>query len=121
MKVVVTADGQKIDSGVDPHFGRAKWFILVDTESGGYEAVNNKQNLNAVQGAGIQAGQNVVELGAEAVITGNAGPNAFRVLQTAGIKVYLSGSGITVSEAVEQLKAGDLKQVDQANVEGHWI
>lgn len=120
MKVAVTSQGQTMDSMVDARFGRAQWFILVDTESGEHEAMDNKQNLNAAQGAGIQAGQNVVELGAEAVITGNVGPKAFRVLQTAGIKIYLCGSTTTAAEAVEQLKAGDLKEVDQANVEGHW-
>lgn len=120
MKVTITSNGQEMDSEVDPRFGRAKWFILVDTESGEHEAIDNKQNLNAAQGAGIQAGQNVVELGVEAVITGNVGPKAFRVLQAAGIKIYLCGSGTTVAEAIEQLKAGDLKEVDQANVEGHW-
>jgi predicted Fe-Mo cluster-binding NifX family protein len=72
------------------------------------------------QGAGIQAGRNVVELGVQAVITGNVGPKAFRVLQTAGIKMLLCPDGITIEEAVECLKRGDLKQVDQANVEGHW-
>ena len=120
MKIAITSQGQTMDSMVDARFGRAKWFILLDTESEEYEAVDNKQNLNAAQGAGIQAGQNVVELGAEAVITGNVGPKAFRVLQTASIRIYLCGSGATVAETVEQLKAGNLKQVDQANVEGHW-
>jgi len=121
MKVAITSNGQEMDSELDTRFGRAKYFILVDTESGEHEAVDNKQNLNAAQGAGIQAGQNVVELGAEAVLTGNVGPKAFRVLQAADIKIYLCGSVATVAEAVEQLKAGNLKQVDQANVEGHWV
>ncbi|MCD6389946.1 MAG: NifB/NifX family molybdenum-iron cluster-binding protein [Desulfobulbaceae bacterium] len=120
MKIAITSNGQEMGSEVDPRFGRAKWFSLVDTESGEHEAIDNEQNLNAAQGAGIQAGQNVVELGVEAVITGNVGPKAFRVLQSAGIKMYLCGSGVTVSEAVAQFKAGELKQVDQANVEGHW-
>ena len=121
MKVAITANGQKMDSSVDLRFGRAKCLILVDTATDQYEAMDNSQNLNAAQGAGIQAGQNVVNMGAEAVITGNVGPKAFRVLQTAGINTYLCRSATTVAEAVEQLKAGDLKQVDQANVEGHWV
>lgn len=120
MKVAVTSEGKKLDSEIDPRFGRAKYIFLVDTESGEHEIIDNKQNLNAAQGAGIQTGQNVIELNAEAVITGNVGPKAFRVLETAGVKVFLAASGITVAEAVERLKVGDLDQVDQANVEGHW-
>lgn len=121
MRVAITAKGQTRDALVDPRFGRAKYFILVDTATGEHEVTDNSQNLNAAQGAGIQAGQNVAELGADAVITGNVGPKAFRALQTTGIKVFLCGSGTTVAEAVEHLKAGDLQQVDQANVEGHWV
>ncbi|MFC1782395.1 NifB/NifX family molybdenum-iron cluster-binding protein [Planctomycetota bacterium] len=121
MKVAVTSEGQKMNSVIDPRFGRAKYFFLVDTETGEHEVVDNEQNLNAAQGAGIQTGQNVVELRADAVISGNVGPKAFRVLEAAGVKVFLSPPGMSVSEAVECLKAGDLDQINQANVEGHWV
>ena len=120
MKIAVTSSGPEMDSIVDARFGRAKYFTLIDIESGEYEVIDNKQNLNASQGAGIQAGQNVVDLGVEAVITGNVGPKAFRILQAAKIKVLLCKKNITVAEAIDLLKAGDLEQVDQANVEGHW-
>ena len=120
MKVAITANGQEMESSVDLRFGRAKYFILVDTETGEHEVTDNSQNLNAAQGAGIQAGQNVVNMGAEAVITGNVGPKAYRVLEAANIKIFLCGDNTTVTEAVERLKAGELQEVDQANVEGHW-
>ena len=121
MKVAITSQGQAMDSIVDLRFGRAKWFVLADTESGQHEAVTNEQNLNAAQGAGIQAGQNVVRLNAQAVITGNVGPKAFRVLAAAGVKVYLCPDDVTVAQAMDKLKAGDLKEIDEANVEGHWV
>ena len=120
MKVAVTSQGPDVNSAVDPHFGRAKFFIVVDTETGEFSAHDNSQNLNAVQGAGIQAGRNVVDLGVEAVITGNTGPKAFATLQAGGIKVYIGASG-TVAEVVEQFKADKLECVSKANVEGHWM
>jgi len=82
-------------------------------------AHDNSQNLNAAQGAGIQAAETVVRLGAEAVVTGNVGPKAFRALNAAGIKMYLSGEG-SVADAVRKFKAGELKEASTANVEGHW-
>jgi predicted Fe-Mo cluster-binding NifX family protein len=105
---------------VDPRFGRARFFAVVDTETGAFSAADNVQNLNAAQGAGIQAGQNVVELGAGAVITGHVGPKAFATLQAGGVKVYTGADG-TVAEAIEQFKAGQLNESSGADVQGHWV
>lgn len=120
MKVVVTSQGPEMSSPVDPRFGRAQYFLVVDTGSGRFTPHDNAQNLNAPQGAGIQAGRAVVELGVEAVITGNVGPKAFAALEAGGVAVYPGASG-TVSEAVEQFKAGQLQPAGKANVEGHWM
>lgn len=90
MKVAVTSQGQELSSEVDPRFGRAKSLIVVDPETGQFQAHDNTVNLNAVQGAGIQTGKNVANLDVDAVITGNVGPNAFKTLSAANIKVFLS-------------------------------
>ena len=120
MKVVVTAQGNELSSEIDLRFGRAKWLIVIDTETGDFEAHDNVMNLNAAQGAGIQTGQNIANLGADAVITGNVGPNAFKTLNAAAVKIFLAEKQ-TVQEAVESFKAGKLMEVNQANVEGHWV
>lgn len=119
MKVLVTGSGDKLTDPVDPRFGRASRFIVVDMESGLTTVHDNAQNLNAAQGAGIQAAESVARLGAQAVITGNVGPKAFRVLSTAGIKVFLVKEG-SIAEAIEQFKKGELSETKESNVEGHW-
>jgi predicted Fe-Mo cluster-binding NifX family protein len=119
MKIVITAQGTNLDSPVDPRFGRAKHFLLIDTQSMQTTAHNNAQNLNAPQGAGIQAAQAIYNLGAGAVVTGNVGPKAFTTLQAAGVAVYVGASG-TVREATEQFRSGRLQKAERANVEGHW-
>ncbi len=119
MKVAITSQGPNMNSAVDPRFGRAKCFIVADTETGDFTSHDNSQNLNAVQGAGIQAGRNVIDLGAEAVITGNVGPKAFTTLQAGGVKIYVGAAG-SVAEALEKFKAGELECISKANVEGHW-
>ena len=119
MKVVVTSQGNEMNSETDPRFGRAKCFILVDTDTGEHQVVDNTQNLNAAQGAGIQAAQAVAKLKAEAVLTGHCGPKAFQVLNKAGIKIYIGVEG-TVQTAVEKLKAGEYKIAGSPDVEGHW-
>jgi len=119
MKILVTSQGQDLSSAVDPRFGRARYFLVVDTDSGEFETIDNTPNLNAAQGAGIQAAGKAVDLGVEAVVTGHIGPKAFTTLQAGGVRIYTGANG-TVSDAVEQFQAGKLPQAGQADVEGHW-
>jgi predicted Fe-Mo cluster-binding NifX family protein len=119
MIIVVSASGKTLDAQVDPRFGRAAFFVAVDSESGAFQAHENSQNLNAAQGAGIQSAETVSRLGAEVVITGHCGPKAFKTLSAAGIKVIVGAQG-TVAEAMEAFKSGALVPTDAPNVEGHW-
>jgi len=119
MKVVVTSSGEGLDSQVDPRFGRAAQFILVDTETGVARAVDNSAGVAAAQGAGVQAAETVSRLGAECLITGHCGPKAFRTLDAAGIAVYTGASG-TVAEAISQLEGGGLTRASGPDVGGHW-
>ena len=86
MRIVVSAQGENLDAPASPIFGRCPTYIFVDTETMQFEAVPNPA-MNQGGGAGIQAAQFVVELGAQAVLTGNLGPNAFNVLAATGIPV----------------------------------
>ena len=120
MKIAITSQGKELSSEIDLRFGRAKCLVVIDTETSDFQVHDNTVNLNAVQGAGIQTGQNIANLNVEAVITGNVGPNAFKTLNAAGVKIFLAEKQ-TVAEALESFKTGKLKEVDSANVEGHWI
>ena len=117
MKIVVTANGSDLDTPASPIFGRCPTFILADTETMQFEAVANPA-VSSGSGAGVRAAQFVVEQGAEAVVTGNVGPNAFEVFQAAGIPVYLFRDG-TVRHAVETYKTGQLPCVSGATVSAH--
>lgn len=119
MKVVVTMQRPDLDSPVDPRFGRARYFLVVDTDTGTSTVHDNHQNLNATQGAGIQAAQAVAQLGAQAVLTGNVGPKAFAVLQAGEVAIY-SGVAGTVRQALEEWRSGRLQPAAKANVDGHW-
>ncbi|MBC8249870.1 MAG: NifB/NifX family molybdenum-iron cluster-binding protein [Anaerolineales bacterium] len=117
MKIVVTSEGANLDAPASPVFGRCPTYIFVDTETMGFEVVSNPA-MSAAGGAGIQAAQFVVEQGAQAVLTGNVGPNAYNVFQAANVPIYLLAGG-TVREAVEAYKAGQLQSVTGANVQAH--
>jgi len=119
MKVAVTATGTGLDSPVDPRFGRAPYILIVDSETMTGEALDNKENMNALKGAGIQAATMVSDHGAEILLTGHCGPNAFKALQAANVKVANDASG-TVREAVMAYLDGKLLLADDSDVEGHW-
>jgi predicted Fe-Mo cluster-binding NifX family protein len=119
MKIAITATGTEIDSPVDPRFGRAQYILIVDENGAILETVDNSQNLNAMRGAGIQSAKTVADREVHVLMTGRCGPNAFRALQAAGIKVAVDQSG-TVREALTRLNDNRVAFADQPNAEAHW-
>jgi len=117
MKIAITSMGAKLEDKVDPRFGRCHYFILFDTETTKFEAIENT-GAQGMGGVGIQSGQIMADKGVETVLTGSCGPNAFQTLQAAGIKVITGATG-TVQEAIDKFKSGDYKAVSQANASAH--
>jgi len=120
MKIAISSTGRDLNSNLDPRFGRAEYFIIVDPETMDFEVVENSQNFNLPQGAGIQAGMTIADNRVDALITGHCGPKAFRVLQSAGVKIMTGASG-KVADVIEQFKNGELDTATGADVEGHWV
>ena len=118
MKICVSAFSGSLDAEVDSRFGRCAYFVIVDSETMEFNAISNSSS-SAAHGAGIQAAQTVVNIGAKVVITGNVGPNAFNVLSATGIKIVTGASG-SVKDAVEKYKNGQLKEVGNPTVGGHF-
>ena len=119
MKIAITSKGTDLNAEIDPRFGRAVCFIVVDTETLDFEVLDNTENINAFKGAGIQAAKMIHDKGAQILLTGFCGPNAFKTLQAADIKVINDVSGI-IKDAVISFKDGKLSVSKEANIEGHW-
>ena len=117
MKIAITSMGAKLEDKVDPRFGRCHYFILFDTETNKFEAVENT-GAQGMGGVGIQSGQLMANKGVKIVLTGSCGPNAFQTLQAAGVKVITGISG-TVQEAIDKFKSGKLKVISKANASAH--
>ncbi len=107
MKIILTATSPNFDSEIEPRFGRAAYFVFVDVDTLEWQAHPNP-GTSASGGAGTQAAQFLANKGAQAVISGDFGPNAYNALKAAGIDMYLLGASRTVREAVEHFKAGQL-------------
>jgi len=117
MKIAVSSQGENLESPASPVFGRCPAYLFVEPETMEYEAVPNPA-MSQGGGAGIQAAQFVVGQGANVVLSGNLGPNAFDVLQAAGVPGYLVPEG-TVRQVVEAYKAGKLQPMGGPNVGAH--
>ena len=117
MKVAISASAPGLDADVDPRFGRCQYFAVGDPDTMKFEFIENS-SMMAGGGAGISAAQGIVDKGVKAVLTGNCGPNAYQVLEAAGIQVITGVSG-TVKQAIEDFKAGKLKTASQPSVKAH--
>jgi len=118
MRIAISATGPSLDAEVDPRFGRCQHFLIVDTETMEFEAVENT-NVMASGGAGIATAQMVASKGVQAVLTGNCGPNAYQTLAAAGIQV-ITGIGGRIRDAVEGYKAGRFEVSSQPTVGAHF-
>jgi len=117
MKIAVSATAPDLDAEVDPRFGRCQYFIIIDPQSMEFEAVDNS-NAMAAGGAGISTAQMIASKGAEAVLTGNCGPNAYQTLSAAGLQVITGVAG-RIRDAIEAYNTGRLQPSTQPNVGSH--
>jgi predicted Fe-Mo cluster-binding NifX family protein len=118
MKIAVSAMNTGLDAQVDPRFGRCQYFVIVDSDTLEYESIENP-NIGAVGGAGIQSGQLISEKGAQVILTGNVGPNAFQALSAAGLQIITGVTG-TVKSATQRFNSGQLQPISGATVPDHF-
>jgi predicted Fe-Mo cluster-binding NifX family protein len=116
-RIAVTSEGPSLDDQVDPRFGRAAGFVVVDLETMDIQYIDNGQSQVMAQGAGIQATELVARAGVGCLLTGYVGPKAFQALSAAGIKVGQNLEGLTVRAAVERFKGGQVEMAQAPNRE----
>lgn len=105
-KVAVSVQGDSLDAPVDPRFGRAAGFLVVDVASMESRYLANGTASEIASGAGIQAAQVIADSGAKILLTGKIGPKAQRALSAAGIRTIEDMDGLTAREAVRRLTDG---------------
>jgi len=119
MKVVVTAQGKDHNSRVDPHFARARYFLIVDIDNDALAVCSNAGLRQTLHLAGTQAAGALISRGIQAAIVGHIGPKAFATFESAGVRVFQAPAG-TVAEAIDSFRHGLLVELSDANAEEHW-
>lgn len=117
--IAVSCEEPSLDSQIDPRFGRAAGFCIVDPDTLEFKYVDNGSSQAMAQGAGIQAAETVCRSGAAVVLTGSVGPKAFRALSAAGIHVGQNLENMTVRQAVAKFTAGQVEMAAEPNRMGH--
>jgi len=113
MKICISATGNNLDVALDPRFGRAMYFLIVDDKGKLIKAIKNT-GVQAMRGAGITAAQIVAKEKVEVVITGNVGPNASMVLGSSGIKIFLGNPAMSVRDVLQEYQRGELQEAKGA-------
>lgn len=106
-KIAVSSEGPGLEDMVDPRFGRAGGFVIIDTGDMETAYIDNGNAQSMSHGAGIAAAENIAKAGAEVLLTGIVGPKAFMALAAAGVRIVEGMEGLTVGQAVERYKSGD--------------
>jgi len=105
MKIAVPAESNSLHSLTDDRFGRAKGFLVYDTEAKIIIWLDNEQNANAAQGAGLKAAQSIIDSGAEVLVSYDVGPKAFDLIKKSGIIIHRLDEKIKVKDAILQIKS----------------
>jgi predicted Fe-Mo cluster-binding NifX family protein len=107
MKLCVTSTGKDIEAKMDARFGRALYFLIIDTDTNALDAVLNSA-AEEQQGAGISAAQLVLDRGIDGVLTGRVGPNTLNVFRASRVKLYEGASPQdTVKVGLDKFKRGE--------------
>ena len=118
-KIAVSSEGPDLDALVDPRFGRAAGFMIVDPQTMAFDYVDNGATQVMAQGAGIQAAEIIAGTGAGVLLTGYVGPKAFKALSAAGIAVGQNLNELTVRDAIQRFQQGDVEMAQAPNSRGH--
>ncbi len=92
MIIAVSSIGKDPESELDSHFGRARHYVLYDSETKNFEVYDNPAP-DASIGVGIEAAEALIGKGIGAIITGRIGPNVFILFRDADIHMMEGISG----------------------------
>ena len=108
-KIAVAALGDDLAAPVGMQFGQVPRFVVVEPSTMSYEAIQVEPvgPEQKIQRETIRA---LVESSTGVVITPALTPHCCQGLWSFGIEVVTGGKGLTVGQAVEQYKAGVLKE-----------
>lgn len=113
MKIVISSTGRDTESNIDATFGRAPFFLIMDTTTKEVKVIENTAR-DRPNGVGITAVNTVEKERIDAVITADIGPLAFEIFEQGGVKIYKAEGKI--NDAIRLFEEGKLSEISKATV-----
>jgi len=110
MKIAFATNGKNLKAEIALHFGRAKNFLLYDTEKGSFEVFENPE----IEGKELPP-DFLNRLKVDVVITFSLGPMAFEKLKKYNIKMFKAEKG-SIAENFEKFKKNQLKNLSPEDI-----
>ncbi|WP_319371641.1 NifB/NifX family molybdenum-iron cluster-binding protein [uncultured Ilyobacter sp.] len=109
MKIAISSKDKGIQSQISDRFGRADYFVIVDTGTNEVITIENTAKEEPT-GAGGMAVRLIAKENVEVVIAPEIGPKAATAIKAFNIKAYKKGEFTTVEEAVNAYSGGKLEE-----------
>jgi len=110
MKIAFAIDGNNLKDKIALHFGRAKNFLIYDTEKEIFEVFENPE----IEGKEFPP-DFLARQGVKAVIAFSLGPRAFEKFKNYKIEVFKTADG-TILKNIEEFKKGELKKLSKEDI-----
>ena len=109
MKLAICLEDNDYSSNLDRRFGRAGYFIIIDSETKEYEIIENDAK-DEVTGAGLKVVKKLMALGVDEIVAEEIGPKAETLIEEFEIPVYRSGDCKNVDEVLERYSNNTLEK-----------
>lgn len=114
MKIAISMKGTEKNNLMDMRFGRCDHFTIYNTEKDTIDIIDNKGKSSS-GGAGIVAAQQLIDENVDVIITGNLGPNAFKIIEKSNIKVYKCDDiSLSIESIIKKYKLHELTEIETA-------
>jgi len=113
MKILVPVDNPIFEGNVCVSFARAPYFLIYDEANQEKKFIKNSA-ADSQGGAGIKAGQLVIDSGASVLLTPRIGENAAQVIKSAGIKIYKT-IGESIEKSLQAYLNNELAELDDVH------
>lgn len=105
MLILLSSDGENLESKIAKRFGHANYYIIFDTKTGIFESIKNCNDEHDHENL-----YEFLDRGVTAFIVGNIGPFAFEIINTPKSSIYLARK-MLVNEAIKKFLNGELAQL----------